>query len=124
MLLLNRLKVPEGLKFVDLMSNLSITFIDNEHRLYKPKLQTENHFKIIALAETRKINDKIINTIKNNNSYEYVNPKLNRCGGILLIINKKVDYSVSKEYNLDDKTVDDIWLEYKICNKNTLIAFI
>ena len=81
--------------------------------------QIDKHFNIIAFAETRKINEKMINIIKSTNSYEYVNPKLNRCGGLLLIINKEVEYTIKEEYKLNENTADDIWIEYNQNNKKT-----
>ena len=86
--------------------------------------QIDKHFNIIAFAETRKINEKMINIIKSTNSYEYVNPKLNRCGGLLLIINKEVEYTIKEEYKLNENTADDIWIEYNQNNKKNLIASI
>src|SRR5271156_2589677 len=113
------------------INNLSIFFQNiNSFRNKIDLLQVlinniENKFKIIALCETRKINDNMVKMIANDNSFHYTKPKLNKCGGILLIIDKNSDYKITNDYNINIKTVDEIWMEYNTeKNKKTLIAFI
>ena len=67
----------------------------------------------------------MVKMIANDNSFHYTKPKLNKCGGILLIIDKNSDYKITNDYNINIKTVDEIWMEYNTeKNKKTLIAFI
>src|SRR5271156_253227 len=69
------------------INNLSIFFQNINSFINKIDLlqvlinNIENKFKIIALCETRKINDNMVKMIANGNSFHYTKPKLNKCGG-------------------------------------------
>jgi hypothetical protein len=56
----------------------------------------ENHFDIVAFCETKKVTDTLINKFRNKWNIEYVEPKLNKCGGIILFINKNIQYNILK----------------------------
>ena len=95
--------------------------INNLHILIN---EMEKHFNVIAFCETKKINNNILNMISNNHNIEYVNPKLNKCGGLTILVNKTINYSITNEFKLNEPTVDEIWIEYIEGKKITLLAFL
>jgi hypothetical protein len=73
--------------------------------------ELKNNFVIIALSETKKVDSNIIIRFKKDWEIEIVNPKLNKCGGLIILIKKGIIYKIQEQYYINEISVDEMWLK-------------
>ena len=73
--------------------------------------ELKNNFVIIALSETKKVDSNIIIRFKKDWEIEIVNPKLNKCGGLIILIKKGITYKIEEQYYINEISVDEMWLK-------------
>jgi ferritin-like metal-binding protein YciE len=93
--------------------NLNIRSLDKHLNELLTMVQNIEHvFDFITLTEIGKKNIDIrANMVCDMYNFEYVTPKVKRCGGSGILIKNSISYHIRSDLNLLNENVEDVWIE-------------
>jgi hypothetical protein len=90
----------EMTEFINIIC-INIASLNNKYDIMKTILQEiKKHFQIIDLQETRIVtNENKVNNLIDNYNTIIINPKLNKCGGMIIFIRNDISYTIKTVIN-------------------------